>query len=93
MSRTWLRLFSFASALTLVLAGCLGDSGGGGGGGTPASGAAASGAPASGAAGTGAVAGATTGATGPIKIWYSNNAEEVAWGKAMVDAWNKDHSG
>ena len=21
---------------------------------------------------------------GPIKIWLSNNAEEVAWGKAMV---------
>ncbi len=33
--------------------------------------------------------GATT--TGPIKIWYSNNAEEVAWGEAMVTAWNKDH--
>ena len=30
-------------------------------------------------------------ATGPIKIWYSNNAEEVTWGKAMVAAWNKDH--
>ena len=24
-------------------------------------------------------------AHGPIKIWYSNNAEEVAWGKQMVD--------
>ncbi len=47
-----------------------------GGAGTPASG----GAPASAAT-----------ATGPIKIWYSNNAEEVAWGKAMVTAWNKDH--
>ncbi|MDX6663441.1 MAG: multiple sugar transport system substrate-binding protein [Solirubrobacterales bacterium] len=31
-------------------------------------------------------------AKGPIKIWYANNKEEVAWGKAMVDAWNKDHA-
>ncbi|GAA1982480.1 extracellular solute-binding protein [Catenulispora subtropica] len=29
--------------------------------------------------------------TGPIKIWYSNNAQEVTWGKATVAAWNKDH--
>ena len=29
---------------------------------------------------------------GPIKIWYSNNAAEVSWGKAMVAAWNKDHA-
>ena len=28
---------------------------------------------------------------GPIKIWYSNNAQEVAWGKATVAAWNKAH--
>ena len=28
---------------------------------------------------------------GPITIWYSNNAEEVAWGKAMVDKWNAAH--
>ncbi len=25
---------------------------------------------------------------GPIKIWLSNNPEEIAWGEAMVDAWN-----
>jgi len=25
---------------------------------------------------------------GPIKIWLSNNPEEIAWGKAMVAAWN-----
>jgi multiple sugar transport system substrate-binding protein len=25
---------------------------------------------------------------GPIKIWLSNNPEELAWGKAMVAAWN-----
>ena len=30
---------------------------------------------------------ATT-ATGPIKIWLSNNPEEIAWGEAMVAAWN-----
>ncbi len=27
-------------------------------------------------------------ATGPIDIWLSNNAEELAWGQAMVEAWN-----
>jgi multiple sugar transport system substrate-binding protein len=25
---------------------------------------------------------------GPIKIWLSNNPEELTWGKAMVAAWN-----
>jgi multiple sugar transport system substrate-binding protein len=30
-------------------------------------------------------------ATGPIDIWYSNNPEEVAWGEAVVEAWNADH--
>ncbi|MBW8805411.1 MAG: sugar ABC transporter substrate-binding protein [Catenulisporales bacterium] len=29
--------------------------------------------------------------TGPIKIWYSDNDQEVTWGKATVAAWNKDH--
>jgi len=29
---------------------------------------------------------------GPIKIWYSNNEEEVKWGKAIVAGWNKDHA-
>jgi multiple sugar transport system substrate-binding protein len=36
-------------------------------------------------------AASATGAKGAIKIWYSNNAEEVAWGKAVIAAWNKDH--
>lgn len=27
-------------------------------------------------------------AKGPIKIWYSNNATEIAWGKQVVEAWN-----
>jgi multiple sugar transport system substrate-binding protein len=30
-------------------------------------------------------------ARGPIKIWYSNNQEEVAWGKALISAWNQAH--
>jgi multiple sugar transport system substrate-binding protein len=32
-------------------------------------------------------------ATGPIKIWLSNNPEEIAWGKAMVASWNKANPG
>ena len=32
-----------------------------------------------------------TSATGPIKIWLSNNPEEIAWGEEMVDAWNAEH--
>jgi multiple sugar transport system substrate-binding protein len=28
---------------------------------------------------------------GPITIWYSNNAQEVAWGKQMIAAWNAAH--
>ena len=30
--------------------------------------------------------------TGPIKIWYSNNAQEVAFGKQAVAAWNAAHA-
>ena len=30
-------------------------------------------------------------AKGPIDIWLSNNPEEIAWGKAMVKAWNDEH--
>ncbi len=30
-------------------------------------------------------------AHGPINIWYSNNAQEVAWGKQMVASWNAAH--
>ncbi len=30
-------------------------------------------------------------ATGPIKIWMSNNPEELAWGKQMVTSWNQGH--
>ncbi|MGH2968914.1 MAG: extracellular solute-binding protein [Solirubrobacteraceae bacterium] len=31
------------------------------------------------------------GAKGPIKIWYSNNQDEVAWGKNVVAKWNAAH--
>lgn len=30
-------------------------------------------------------------AKGPITVWYSNNEQEVAWGKAMVAKWNEAH--
>ena len=29
--------------------------------------------------------------TGAIKIWLSNNPEEIAWGEQMVEAWNAEH--
>jgi multiple sugar transport system substrate-binding protein len=29
--------------------------------------------------------------TGPIKVWLSNNPEEIAWGRAMVADWNSAH--
>ena len=32
-----------------------------------------------------------TESTGPIKVWLSNNPEEVAWGTAMVKEWNAEH--
>ncbi|CAN5220122.1 extracellular solute-binding protein [soil metagenome] len=28
---------------------------------------------------------------GDITIWYSNNEQELAWGKQMVKSWNADH--
>jgi multiple sugar transport system substrate-binding protein len=74
------RVSGIAIAFAMVLAACGGGSSSApSGGSTAASGAAASG-------------GAAAGPTGPIKIWYSNNKEEVAWGKSVVDAWNKDHA-
>jgi multiple sugar transport system substrate-binding protein len=42
-----------------------------------------------GGGGVSATAAATT--HGPISIWYSNNPQEVAWGKAMVASWNSSH--
>ena len=29
--------------------------------------------------------------TGSIDIWLSNNEQEVAWGTAVVEAWNAEH--
>jgi multiple sugar transport system substrate-binding protein len=46
------------------------------------------------ACGAGGGGGSSSGATkahGPITIWYSNNAQEVAWGKQTVAAWNTAH--
>lgn len=30
-------------------------------------------------------------ARGPITVWLSNNAQEVAWGEKMIASWNKAH--
>ncbi|RZU16358.1 carbohydrate ABC transporter substrate-binding protein (CUT1 family) [Kribbella rubisoli] len=44
------------------------------------------------ACGDGGSVGATTETRGEIAVWLSNNAEEVAWGKQMVAAWNAQHA-
>ena len=41
-----------------------------------------------GGGGAGGNAGEAAQKKGPITIWYSNNEAELAWGKAMVQAWN-----
>lgn len=33
----------------------------------------------------------SAGARGDITIWYSNNGQEIAWGKQMVEAWNAEN--
>src|SRR5580765_989847 len=43
------------------------------------------------ASGGGADAENARSAKGPIKVWLSNNPEEIAWGKAMVKEWNTAH--
>jgi len=35
---------------------------------------------------------AAAAARGEITVWYSNNPEEVAWGKQVVAAWNAAHA-
>ena len=40
------------------------------------------------ACGSDAGSGEAQSSTGPIKVWLSNNPEEIAWGKAMVEDWN-----
>jgi multiple sugar transport system substrate-binding protein len=42
--------------------------------------------------GQGVISGSSSAtAQGPISIWYSNNAQEVAWGEQMVASWNTLH--
>ena len=43
------------------------------------------------ACGGGGGGGSSAEGRGDITIWYSNNEQEVAWGKQMVEAWNADH--
>ncbi len=35
---------------------------------------------------------ASSSGKGAIRIWYSNNADEVKWGEGVVAAWNQSHS-
>ncbi|HEX5563067.1 MAG TPA: extracellular solute-binding protein [Nocardioidaceae bacterium] len=42
--------------------------------------------------GGGSGSGEAQSSTGPIKVWLSNNPEEIAWGKAMVKEWNAAHA-
>ncbi len=44
------------------------------------------------ACGGGSDAGEGASSAGPIKVWLSNNPEEIAWGEAMVKEWNAEHS-
>ena len=45
-----------------------------------------------GSGGSGASGGsAALTAHGPVKVWLSNNPDELTWGKAMVKAWNTAH--
>src|SRR3954452_11563515 len=41
--------------------------------------------------GGGSGSGDAASATGPIKIWMSNNPDEIAWAKQMVKGWNSAH--
>ena len=43
------------------------------------------------ACGGGSGSGEAQSSTGPIKVWLSNNPDEIAWGKAMVKEWNAAH--
>jgi len=44
-----------------------------------------------GSSGKEATGSSATTAHGPIKVWLATNKEELAWGKAMVAAWNTAH--
>jgi len=41
--------------------------------------------------GTSATGGSALTAHGPVKVWLSNNPEELTWGHAMVKSWNAAH--
>jgi len=43
------------------------------------------------ACGQGGAANPSLTSKGPITVWYSNNEQEVTWGKQMVAAWNAQH--
>ncbi len=44
-----------------------------------------------GSSGSGGSSSKDSAAHGPIKVWLSNNAQEVTWGTQMVAAWNAAH--
>jgi len=44
-----------------------------------------------GSGGTTATGGSALTAHGPVKVWLSNNPDEITWGKTMVKAWNTAH--
>jgi multiple sugar transport system substrate-binding protein len=44
-----------------------------------------------GGSGGSTASGAALTAHGPIKVWLSNNPDELTWGHAMVKAWNAAH--
>jgi multiple sugar transport system substrate-binding protein len=84
-----------ATAVVLAVTAC-GTGGSGGASDTTAAdtGGAAAGGTAAGSGGAATGSGgavAPVGPTGEIKIWYSNNEQEVAWGKQAVAAWNTAH--
>jgi len=91
------KVAALVTVMLLVAASCGDDdddSGGGGGtsGGTgTATGSGTGTGTGTGTSGGGGEAEGPLGARGPIDIWLSNNAEEKAWGEAMVDAWNADN--
>jgi multiple sugar transport system substrate-binding protein len=77
---------ALVTVILLVAASCGDDDDEGGGGtATGTGGGTATG------TGDGGDAEGALGARGSIDIWLSNNAEEKAWGEAMVDAWNADN--
>ncbi|WP_314176551.1 extracellular solute-binding protein [Streptomyces winkii] len=47
--------------------------------------------PLSACGGSGGDDGKAAASKGPIKIWYANNPDEIAWAKKMVASWNSAH--